>query len=326
MARTIAFREGVARGFVVIWRFGRVSGVFSPRGCCVERGKHRVGLVLRVLHGGFVVVIRRGVPGLGFRPVKATDPSVTFRMRQADPSRSAYERDISGCRIQMATWDPVAFTAEGLLMEQQLDLSSVAARLRGNLVWFVRGSFPIEPVTCEAHPYSFQVRESRRLLTLRRVPSRTIAGQVVADLSILLLLTVTHSVVFEICGQNATGSPVAFRTRQDVGRDGSENAACRAVAFLGTSPEFEVKISKNEEEAPRTPSPHEILSSLASSPRPTTFGNELGSAKRSVCPLMYRTDVAAVAPAIVAVATTAALVVGSSYKGKRRIFVSPEVK
>ncbi|MQM12899.1 hypothetical protein Taro_045819 [Colocasia esculenta] len=41
-----------------------------------------------------------------------------------------------------------------------------------------------------------------------------------------------------------------------------------------------VKISKNEEEAPRTPSPHEILSSLASSPRPTTFGNELGSAKR----------------------------------------------
>ncbi|MQM19053.1 hypothetical protein Taro_052053 [Colocasia esculenta] len=41
-----------------------------------------------------------------------------------------------------------------------------------------------------------------------------------------------------------------------------------------------VKISKNEEEAPRTPSPHEILSSLASSPRPTTFGNKLGSAKR----------------------------------------------
>ncbi|MQL94861.1 hypothetical protein Taro_027529, partial [Colocasia esculenta] len=41
-----------------------------------------------------------------------------------------------------------------------------------------------------------------------------------------------------------------------------------------------VKISKNEEETPRTPSPHEILSSLASSPRPTTFGNELGSAKR----------------------------------------------
>ncbi|MQL68590.1 hypothetical protein Taro_000888 [Colocasia esculenta] len=44
--------------------------------------------------------------------------------------------------------------------------------------------------------------------------------------------------------------------------------------------EVMVKISKNEEEAPRTPSPHEILSSLASSPRPTTFGNELGSAKR----------------------------------------------
>ncbi|MQL89644.1 hypothetical protein Taro_022217 [Colocasia esculenta] len=40
-------------------------------------------------------------------------------------------------------------------------------------------------------------------------------------------------------GQNATGCPVAFRTRQDVGRDGSENATCRAVVFSGTSPEFE---------------------------------------------------------------------------------------
>ncbi|MQL87912.1 hypothetical protein Taro_020466, partial [Colocasia esculenta] len=37
---------------------------------------------------------------------------------------------------------------------------------------------------------------------------------------------------------------------------------------------------KNEEEAPRTPSSYEILSSLASSPCPTTFGNELGLAKR----------------------------------------------
>ncbi|MQM08362.1 hypothetical protein Taro_041214, partial [Colocasia esculenta] len=41
------------------------------------------------------------------------------------------------------------------------------------------GSFPTEPVTCEAHPYSFQVRVSRRLLILRLVLSRTVAGQVV---------------------------------------------------------------------------------------------------------------------------------------------------
>ncbi|MQL86676.1 hypothetical protein Taro_019208 [Colocasia esculenta] len=40
-------------------------------------------------------------------------------------------------------------------------------------------------------------------------------------------------------GQNATGFPVTFRTRQEVGRDGPENAACRAVAFSGTSPEFD---------------------------------------------------------------------------------------
>ncbi|MQM11841.1 hypothetical protein Taro_044752 [Colocasia esculenta] len=53
----------------------------------------------------------------------------------------------------------------------------------GNAVWvsffafFTEGSFPTEPVTCEAHPYSFQVRESRRLLILRLVLSRTVAEQ-----------------------------------------------------------------------------------------------------------------------------------------------------
>ncbi|MQM00464.1 hypothetical protein Taro_033204 [Colocasia esculenta] len=62
----------------------------------------------------------------------------------------------------------------GLRVERQLDLSSVAARLRGSPVWFVRvsnwcrepvdvarvwrfstvaRSFPTEPVTREAHPY-----------------------------------------------------------------------------------------------------------------------------------------------------------------------------
>ncbi|MQL82714.1 hypothetical protein Taro_015198 [Colocasia esculenta] len=55
----------------------------------------------------------------------------------------------------------------GLRVERQLDLSSVAARLRGGPVLFVRhfllcylsrfarflGSFPTEPVTREAHPY-----------------------------------------------------------------------------------------------------------------------------------------------------------------------------
>ncbi|MQM05994.1 hypothetical protein Taro_038811 [Colocasia esculenta] len=41
----------------------------------------------------------------------------------------------------------------GLRVERQLDLSSVAARLRGSPVWFVRGVFPTEPVTREAHPY-----------------------------------------------------------------------------------------------------------------------------------------------------------------------------
>ncbi|MQL88260.1 hypothetical protein Taro_020810, partial [Colocasia esculenta] len=60
-------------------------------------------------------------------------------------------------------------------------------------------------------------------------------------------------------------------TGPEKGRDRAARTECQNAT---------VKISKNEEEAPRTPSPHEILSFLASSPRPTTFGNELGSAKR----------------------------------------------
>ncbi|MQL96242.1 hypothetical protein Taro_028910 [Colocasia esculenta] len=86
-------------------------------------------------------------------------------------------------------------------------------------------------------------------------------------------------------------SAQTVRTRQGRHRDGLENATevgkghdktgtWIATAYLSLSECDGAKNSKNEEEAPRTPSPHEILSSLASSPRPTTFGNELGSAKR----------------------------------------------
>ncbi|MQM15550.1 hypothetical protein Taro_048498, partial [Colocasia esculenta] len=77
-----------------------------------------------------------------------------------------------------------------VLVERQLDLTSMAARLGSSPVWFVwvnrrcgepvlvtRGSFPTEPVTREAHPYPFQVRESRRLRTRRLVLSRTVAEQ-----------------------------------------------------------------------------------------------------------------------------------------------------
>ncbi|MQL87170.1 hypothetical protein Taro_019707 [Colocasia esculenta] len=45
------------------------------------------------------------------------------------------------------------------------------------LSWFARilGSFPTEPVTCEAHPYSLQVKESRRFLFRLPVRSRIAA-------------------------------------------------------------------------------------------------------------------------------------------------------
>ncbi|MQM12271.1 hypothetical protein Taro_045188, partial [Colocasia esculenta] len=61
-------------------------------------------------------------------------------------------------------------------VELQLDISSVAARLRGRP--FLWGSFPTEPVISEAHlPYSFQVRESRRLPNRLLVPGHTVAKQ-----------------------------------------------------------------------------------------------------------------------------------------------------
>ncbi|MQM19294.1 hypothetical protein Taro_052295 [Colocasia esculenta] len=83
------------------------------------------------------------------------DLGVTFRMRQPDPSRSASERAISRCRVLKATEDPfLGF----VVVERQLDLSSMAVRLR---------------VACEAHLYPFQVRKSRRLPTLRLVRNRT---------------------------------------------------------------------------------------------------------------------------------------------------------
>ncbi|MQL76699.1 hypothetical protein Taro_009086, partial [Colocasia esculenta] len=62
-----------------------------------------------------------------------------------------------------------------------------AAWSGGNAVWvsffafFVEGSFPTEPVTREAHPYPFQVKESKRLRTRRLVLSRTVVVQGLHD-------------------------------------------------------------------------------------------------------------------------------------------------
>ncbi|MQM01816.1 hypothetical protein Taro_034578 [Colocasia esculenta] len=72
-------------------------------------------------------------------------------------------------------------------MERQLDLSSVAARLRGRpvlylcLVCSVLGEFPTEPVTSEAHPYSPQARARRRFLYRHPVRSCDVAVVVMAD-------------------------------------------------------------------------------------------------------------------------------------------------
>ncbi|MQM04128.1 hypothetical protein Taro_036920 [Colocasia esculenta] len=109
--------EGVAAFCWAIRRFGGAFGVFSMQGSYVERGKHRESVILCILREGFAwfgVVIRREFPGLGFSPVKATEPSVAFLTRQADPSRSGYERDISGGRVLKVTLPYVATSAESI--------------------------------------------------------------------------------------------------------------------------------------------------------------------------------------------------------------------
>ncbi|MQL94498.1 hypothetical protein Taro_027154 [Colocasia esculenta] len=96
---------------------------------------------------------------------------------------------VCGCAVacSMLLLRPTAVWSEGVVLvvstvldpaevERQLNLLSVDARLRGRLVLFVwvcgwchelvlvtRGSCPTELVTCEAHPFLFQVKESRRV-------------------------------------------------------------------------------------------------------------------------------------------------------------------
>ncbi|MQM17292.1 hypothetical protein Taro_050261, partial [Colocasia esculenta] len=82
---------------------------------------------------------------------------------------SSYREDVtwSGGNLVRASF--FAF-----FVKRQLDLSSVAARLRGGPVWFVRvRSFPTEPVTRETNPYLLPVRPAfaaspARELQLRR--------------------------------------------------------------------------------------------------------------------------------------------------------------
>ncbi|MQL98766.1 hypothetical protein Taro_031480, partial [Colocasia esculenta] len=66
-----------------------------------------------------------------------------------DYAREAFETAVKECwrRNQDSRLDGVQFMHFRSGMERQLDLSSVAARLRA------KGSFPTEPVTREAHPY-----------------------------------------------------------------------------------------------------------------------------------------------------------------------------
>ncbi|MQL74996.1 hypothetical protein Taro_007366 [Colocasia esculenta] len=59
-----------------------------------------------------------------------------------------------------------------VVVGRQLDLSSVAVRLRGSPVWFVWvDSWCRKPV------FVARVKESKKLLILCLVPSRTVAGQ-----------------------------------------------------------------------------------------------------------------------------------------------------
>ncbi|MQM17465.1 hypothetical protein Taro_050438 [Colocasia esculenta] len=73
------------------------------------------------------------------------------------------------------------------------------------------GSFPTEPVTCEAHPYPFQVRESRRLLFLHLVRSRTIAklGLYHQQCNLYFLFTSGYAPVCTFCRQEVDDNLIA---------------------------------------------------------------------------------------------------------------------
>ncbi|MQM02589.1 hypothetical protein Taro_035363, partial [Colocasia esculenta] len=141
---------------------------FPPRGRCVERREPRTGFVLRILRKSFneFGVIRMRDSGTGFAPAIAVALRATTRSRHHELSRSegglSCRRDnsrmelrpeslkVSGMGLR-GVWPAGCGGLVGLhssctcLVERQLDLSSVAARLRG--------SFPTEPVMREAHPY-----------------------------------------------------------------------------------------------------------------------------------------------------------------------------
>ncbi|MQL75798.1 hypothetical protein Taro_008178, partial [Colocasia esculenta] len=98
--------------------------------------------------------------------------------------------DLQRCGLQEWCW-LVSTVLDLVEVERQLDLSSVAARLRGSDICYLNASFvyalvrlsflrllrsfPTEPMTYEAHPFFFQVKESRRALAPLLIRDRTIA-------------------------------------------------------------------------------------------------------------------------------------------------------
>ncbi|MQM02123.1 hypothetical protein Taro_034887 [Colocasia esculenta] len=133
---------------------------------------------------------RNGFPDYGFA-CEGDGPGCCVLNMAAQPVTFCSERDMSRCRVQKATEDLVTLRdprAECFCMVMSLlDYRFVLymAMVSGALAPRVleerdvhvvdMGSFPTEPVTCEAHPDSFQVRESRRLLALRLVLSSVVA-------------------------------------------------------------------------------------------------------------------------------------------------------
>ncbi|MQL70591.1 hypothetical protein Taro_002903 [Colocasia esculenta] len=165
--------------------------------------------------------------------VKATNLTILFRTRQPDPSRSSSERVVSWCRVLKVTVDPVTFCALALVEFEEHDVQVVSVVF----TWFVCACFPTELVTREAHPYFFQVRESRRLLG--RVEELLVAKELWND----------HKKPFFFPFSSAatcTNHPLEVdqRSRSDSGAD-PVNATARCVAFRG---DYEVQEEEQVED------------------------------------------------------------------------------
>ncbi|MQM14130.1 hypothetical protein Taro_047060 [Colocasia esculenta] len=235
------------------WILGRydVLGLFSAWSCredVVQSGRNTEWLSLFVFFVKPDLLLSASERDISKgRVLKATRDPVTLRVPSGALAPLELEARVVHTVVEVFTWElgPESLKVLGKGLRQCgpqewcwlvstvfLTCSSRAAA--GPLV---RGceteSFPNKPVTCEAHPYSFQARESRRLLVLRLALSSVVAelGLHHQQCNFLSLYTSGFS---GLCGPVVRAQSTRWFTICE--RDNEEhrvlNATALSVAFL----------------------------------------------------------------------------------------------